>query len=694
MTFDHRLGGCVPSVLASYLKALAVHRLVTEQRDAAARSYWDRDDLFHLVTALDEAALVDFLALTYRPTPIVTPWNGGSGFYPGDQKAGIDAVRQSSDERFSSYRETLAACDALLKRLGFAEKPDKDRKLNLLRQCRAWLPDACLPWLDAAYAVAEEARYPALLGTGGNDGRLDFANNFMQRLAELFLSPPTRHADPRRRLVAALLHRPSKGVLDKVSVGQFAPGAAGGANMTTGFGADGQVNPWDFVLALEGALAFAGAAVRRMESEARGSASFPFHVQASAVGYGSAADSDEAAARSELWLPLWPQPTTFSELRLLFAEGRLDLGRRRAHSGLEAVQALASLGVDRGVDRFQRIGILRRNGLSFLASALGTFEVRQEAGVELLRDLGDFVDTCSRLSRPPEAVSRALRRLRGAIFDVSRKQLGLVEVLAAAGALEKAVGSSPKAREGIRRPLSGLSPAWTTAADDGSAEFALAAALASLKGWRGAIEPVDERGRWVEARPLWTRANPLENVAAIARRFLAVSDDVPFAGQSRVSAEALAALLDGRVGHERLTDLVYGLALVQPAAPRWSGEHLDTWPDTAFAVLRAVTSPYILRECQGAGASGRHPAVKVVAAIFARIAARDLSGAVTHAARRLTASGLRLKAPVQPTSERRDFAALATSLAVPLPRHLEEQIVRRTVALPDDKPAGQSRRLE
>ena len=31
-----------------------------------------------------------------------------------------------------------------------------------------------------------EPKYPSLLGTGGNDGNLDFTNNAMQRLGELF----------------------------------------------------------------------------------------------------------------------------------------------------------------------------------------------------------------------------------------------------------------------------------------------------------------------------------------------------------------------------------------------------------------------------------------------------------------------------------------------------------------------------
>ena len=95
MTYDLVLPGCVPTVLASYLKALAIHRLITEQLDHTATSWWDGNAQFHLVSAADRPALIAFFAERYAPTPIVTPWNGGSGFYPRDQQAGIQAIQRS-----------------------------------------------------------------------------------------------------------------------------------------------------------------------------------------------------------------------------------------------------------------------------------------------------------------------------------------------------------------------------------------------------------------------------------------------------------------------------------------------------------------------------------------------------------------------------------------------------------------------
>lgn len=325
MTHDLALSGCNPTPLGSYLKGLAVHRLVAMQGDPAASSYWDGDRVFHLVSAFDRGSLLTFFLERYVPTPLVTPWNGGSGFFPKDQESGFDAVARSKEARFAPYRAAIEGGRALLKELGLKEKPDPEAKLRLLRLARARLADPVVEWLDAAFVLTEDVRYPALLGTGGNDGRLEFANNFMQRLVELF--PPGQKAssdDAARMLEATLFARPAPDVARKVKAGQFAPGRAGGSNMTAGLDADARVNPWDFVLTLEGTLLFAGAAVRRLEAAEYGSASYPFHVNASSVGYGSAALPDEASARAELWLPLWERPASFEELKALFAEGRLE----------------------------------------------------------------------------------------------------------------------------------------------------------------------------------------------------------------------------------------------------------------------------------------------------------------------------------------------------------------------------------
>ena len=100
------LGGCRPTPLASYLKALGVLRLVSEQQDSNAAGFW-RNERFHLRTSLDRAALTRFFLKDYAPTPIIAPWNGRAGFSEGegDSEVNGDAELDGDDEPKLSTRE-------------------------------------------------------------------------------------------------------------------------------------------------------------------------------------------------------------------------------------------------------------------------------------------------------------------------------------------------------------------------------------------------------------------------------------------------------------------------------------------------------------------------------------------------------------------------------------------------------------
>src|ERR1017187_7763093 len=116
------LGGCTLEPLGSYLKALAVLRLVSEQADGSARGWWG-GACFCLETELDENGLVAFFLERYAPTPIVSPWNNGSGFYPDrerpekksrqsasgpkKEKSALDELAASTDARVRLYAETI-----------------------------------------------------------------------------------------------------------------------------------------------------------------------------------------------------------------------------------------------------------------------------------------------------------------------------------------------------------------------------------------------------------------------------------------------------------------------------------------------------------------------------------------------------------------------------------------------------------
>ena len=282
------LNGCAPTPLASYLKALGVLRLVSspanhvsgEAADPHARGWWE-NECFHLRTTLGHDALLHFFLYDYAPSPIIAPWNGGSGFYPKDNKDGFEplAAHRVAD-RFEHISSAIEYSNLAVDSLALAERPEGAAKVELVSALRAGLPDTALHWLDATLALSGDGlAYPQLLGTGGNDGRLDFTNNFMRRLVSrgkppgLFDPSTGRPSNDAETLIdSALFGTPTAG-LSSTAVGQFAPGAAGGPNATTGYSSGSEVNPWDFVLMLEGATAFAGTTTRPVPVSVRASLS-------------------------------------------------------------------------------------------------------------------------------------------------------------------------------------------------------------------------------------------------------------------------------------------------------------------------------------------------------------------------------------------------------------------------------------
>ena len=497
------LKGCAPTPLASYLKAIGVLRLISSPAnhvsgaaaDPHARGWWE-NECFHLRSTLSRGGLLHFLLHDYAPSPIIAPWNGGSGFYAKDNKEGFAPLATDQvAQRFSHISSAIRSASLTVDRLALKQRPEGEAKVELVGTLRAELPDVALLWLDAALALsADGLAYPQLLGTGGNDGRLDFTNNFTRRLVSRAKPPGLFDAstgepsnDARTLLASALYAEPASG-LSSAAVGQFAPGAAGGPNATTGYSSDSEVNPWDFVLMLEGATAFAGAATRRHQTTTGFGASFPFTVRAVGAGWGGVEAADENDARAEFWAPLWMRPARFLEIDSLFAEGRAVLNGRTARDGLDFARATASLGVSRGFRQFERFGFLMRAGRTYLATPIGRRFVAPSPGAQLVADLdaGGWLERVRRVGRNDEesgAARHAIKRLEDALFGLSAPAGASTEVERALVALGHVVGwlaVSPNGRQAVGAPPPMVSSTWIRRADDGSPEFRIAAALAGI----------------------------------------------------------------------------------------------------------------------------------------------------------------------------------------------------------------------
>lgn len=587
---DLRLQGCTPEPLMSYLKALGVFRLVAEDRelgDPNAQLFW-RGGVAHLESRFTRDELMTFFLEGYSPTPIVAPWNGGSGFYGGGSEP-LEAIARSRTNRLATYRDTITRIREFVPE----SKPKDDQKDQLLIQCRSELCDRVIPWLDVCFVLGEKGpSFFPLLGTGGNDGRLDFTNNFMQRLADVLVFDADGSKEGAKDLLTAALFLDRLVSLEKAAVGQFNPGGTGGANGTQGkFEAGSRVNPWDFILMVEGTLLFAGSVARRMGAYSTGRAVFPFSVDSLAVGYGSATASEETTdgSRAELWLPLWDKGFTLAEVSHLFGEGRAQIGRRQARNAVEFALAVNLLGVNRGVSSFARYGFLKRNGLAFLASPLGRVEVQPRPRARLLDDppLVQWIDrlraACRDKDRTPARYQTALRYIDRATFAfANRSGQGndagyLLDVIAALGRAERVLaGGLSFCKEKYISPLQGLSPQWLEQADDGSPEFRLAVALAGIGlekehkvgPLRVFLEEV-QATKFVKWSPgstsaVWSKQPLASNLAAVFRRrqmeaFRAGLPGVPLATPRPARLDDVIAFLHGATDDEKLSDLVWGL---------------------------------------------------------------------------------------------------------------------------------------
>lgn len=689
------LGGCRPEPLASYLKALGVLRLVAEQKDPEALGWW-RDEQFVLASALSEEELVRFFAEEYRPTPVVAPWNKDSGFYRSGTV--VEAIERSSDGRLADFREAISAARAVLKVFSWQEEPGSgEEKLEVIAALRSRLPESSVRWLDVVVTIGEDATWAPLFVAGGADGRFEFTRVYAEAVLEILGIGVGRRstgatdrgagAGLRMALFATTEPRAAK----ESTGGLLLPGTVDAPNAAQGFVGKGRVNPWDYVLAVEGALVLAGAVSRRFGPAAGTRAAFPFCVDAATAGHPSAG---EEPSRGELWLPIWQRPMTARELEHLFREGRAEWRGRPVSTATDMARAIISLGVARGLTEFRRFGVQGRSGRTHLAVALGRWPVTARPEAELLGELDTFLGGLRRAaggSDAPAALRRALRELDAVILEYTAVggRARLLAVLLALREAELALARRPRTRaRGFPRPVSGLSGRWVVACDDGSAEFELAAAVASLRPaqrsartFREHVEPV-VRGaggwRWADEVPretVWMGRDPLRDLGAVLERRLVDAEREgiapPLDGGLRADPRSVIALLEGDLDMHRFGQFVEALALVDWGSIEWTAEPVRLAPRVRSPEA-ALPATYAILKLAFLGRPVRlgelEVSIRPDATILGLLRAGDVWGATVRAARRLRAAGLTVKgiprderrAPIGPDPEagRRLLAAL------------------------------------
>jgi CRISPR-associated protein Csx17 len=631
---DLTLSGVRADSMLGYLKALGLLRTIALQREAGVRGRWE-GATFHLEGELSRAELESFLLNDYRPMPVFNPWNNGAGFDPksANKAAGqtLQRVAATTSARWASARAVLERARAIVAEVDALGVASEARKKKILERLREKYPDEALAWLDAAVVVGRaDLDFPRILGSGGNDGHLDFSVNFLQRALDV---AGEGKVTGRRELLADALDGGSLGNLQSgVAIGQYSPLGTGGPNATAGFDADSLVNPWDFVLMIEGAVVFAGALVKRF-SATTARAAFPFTFTTTAGGFGSA--SDEEDSRGEMWLPRWTGRASFGAVAHMIRTGRVDVdssvnsrhpSARAASSAIEAAQATLSRGVANGIAGFDRIVIAQRNGLAFSAVHVDYFDCRPKpldvAAAALAREADRWVRRVAGKEKLGGAARRALREYYDAVFTYTKHRdiRALQGWLSALGQLDRAVGLAPPEdiapfsfRDGVA-----ADNVASALASDPTPEHALAAGWASVGyqkpdfAMRAELSPVEWDGSKFRYTRYDVKERTLNRVLARAcvARFRKASDmesRAPIAGDpsSRVSLPVVAKYVNGEIPDSslaRVERLLAGYVLVPPI-PRFKNvpqpENASEKPPVAWSVIKLLFDGFSTRPEDG-----------------------------------------------------------------------------------------------
>ena len=300
----------------------------------------------------------------------MSPWNGGSGFWPQDRESAraLAAIEASEDLRLAPCREVIQAAHRAIQTAGLDRQPKERDKVAFLRLLRNTLPDSVLPWLDLCWSVQESgkkftATNNPLVGAGGNEGRWDYSTNYAARVLWcLGLGARAASREERQALLEGAL------VGESAYEGRLTPGSGGpwfpGAVESPASPGPSLVNPWDLVFAVEGALLFAPGMARRAGSLRN---PFPFVVTPFGPGATQAGLSELADSPGEFWAPLWERPATVAELGAIFSAGEVYSGTREASTGVAMTIAATAGSVPPGISGFERYTFLRRSGQNRIA---------------------------------------------------------------------------------------------------------------------------------------------------------------------------------------------------------------------------------------------------------------------------------------------------------------------------------------
>lgn len=299
-----------------WIKALGVLRLLQHVPLRQPRLGWLGAHACIEDLSVDQVLMLPSL---FRPTPVFSPWNSGNADY-GLQVA--ESLVKVFPTLIGDARRAVVS----------SRYPTKS---EVVRHARNTASDEALDWIDACLweTREEELFFNGILGSGGNEGRLDYSRAYLRAVESLYVGKASEHRD---FLWEVLLSGSSAAEKSLKGLPEESCGAFGTTK-----------NPWEVIAFIEGAMVLGSSVAQRLGKDFR----HPTNLNPTS-GEGN---------RGELWLPIWDGTSTLPELKEWLSSFWVG-----GHPGTPVMAAVkASLG-NAGARKFARAGILQRNGQSHM----------------------------------------------------------------------------------------------------------------------------------------------------------------------------------------------------------------------------------------------------------------------------------------------------------------------------------------
>ena len=624
--------------LGNYLAGLGLLAAMS-RRCPNIRGCWRRGHFVLVGNSIDAEAVERFLLNEWRPSPYEKWWSKA-------QKADTKA---KSDRGIHGIR---------------ASQPDLG-KVRLL---------------DCHLVGSGRNQFNTVFGTGGNIGKRNLEKVYDDAVA-LLGGEDRRAVDGWLR--TALFAEAGGTLPDLGSAGTWFVYANKTFNSGQEWYREGQISPWAFLLALEGARLLRGSAGRRLGSRARPYAVFPFLCDAPSP----ATEGEIKLTRAEFWAPVWEQPANCAELEALLERGLARMGDRAAQAPHEFALAARSAGVDSGIRAFVRFS-LRQTTSSQVFEAIPGESVRvADRGPTESDLLLPLLDWMRFLPEPASSTQKAkFRGMRGPIErelirlaerpdDAERWQSLLLLLAAIQGRLDHNRGFRERSR-----PVPRLDPKWFDAAWPApSPEVLVARAIASVGAGSKAPLFVNvvgaDQDQWGNRslpasrpnRAVYYAGDPARALAGILERRLADAEplDLLPLGGAACTAGMIEAVLYGSIDLERVVRWLPAMVLLDWRGFKNGPERLEAVSSIYFlhALFRPLFHPGKIM-LNGQALFRKPPKAATARRLLYLIRSGDWKQAIDAARARYLAEGRRTITP--PADIEAEGERIAAALLIPM----------------------------